>query len=63
MCTYFLQEQNPQSHIFPVYQVYRLNKTSAEIAKKAARDVTEATGIKWKIPMLYILNAMQASLT
>ena len=46
MCTYFLQEQNPHSHIFPVYQVYRLNKTSAEIAKKAARDVTEATGIK-----------------
>lgn len=26
--------------------VYRINKTSAEIAKKAARDVTAATGVK-----------------
>lgn len=28
------------------YLVYRLNKSSAEIAKKAARDVTAATGVK-----------------
>ena len=30
-------------------QVYRLNKTSAEIAKKAAREVTAATGNAQKV--------------
>ena len=29
---------------FFCFKVYRLNKTSAEIAKKVAREVTEATG-------------------
>ncbi|XP_020627745.1 methionine synthase-like [Orbicella faveolata] len=33
--------------------VYRLNKTSAEIAKKAAREVAEATGVK-----RYVAGAM-----